>query len=285
VITVLALENLLTPFGFDQSRPTKLVRHKDKRLDVDLLYRAGQFEEYQSLQKREVFSNCKTLISFVGRSGTHALFVGIYHVVRVEGPKAHALSIDFKFPEMDVSNHYLYTLERDRRFDELQGRLVIDWGAGALSWVQKFRPNLKPVVEVLPRGYVGEFPGFMDVVLRFDELVNIVKNPLSHRDWHRMLKSIAAVYLILDTKTGNQYVGSAYGVNGLLSRWATYTENGHGGNKQLIALLALRPTAKEDFQFSILQTLPASTTANQVIADEGRHKQKLGSRAHGLNSN
>jgi hypothetical protein len=125
----------------------------------------------------------------------------------------------------------------------------------------------------------------MDVMLTHDQLVDIVKHPLPHRDWHQMLKSAAGVYLILDTTTGQQYIGSAYGAAGLLGRWSTYAQNGHGGNLQLINLLKERPNAARDLQFSILQTLPSTLTAREVIAYEGLHKLKLGTRAHGLNSN
>jgi len=59
----------------------------------------------------------------------------------------------------------------------------------------------------------------------------------------------------------------------------------HGGNKRLRALAAERPELAQDLQFAILQTLPLKSTAKEVIVHEIRHKTKLGSRAHGLNSN
>jgi hypothetical protein len=100
-----------------------------------------------------------------------------------------------------------------------------------------------------------------------------------------MLASVAAVYLILDTKTGNQYVGSAYGEGGLLGRWRAYAKAAHGGNKQLKELAAERSALAGDLQFAVLQTLPLASTPKEVIDHERRHKAKLGSRAHGLNSN
>jgi hypothetical protein len=100
-----------------------------------------------------------------------------------------------------------------------------------------------------------------------------------------MLGSVSGVYLILDNLTGRQYVGSAYGEGGIIARWAQYAKTGHGGNDQLQSLLSVRPTAKSDLSFSVLQTLPLTLTAREVIACEALHKQKLGTRAHGLNSN
>ena len=282
---MIAFESLLVPLGFDPSVKTKLVRHQDQRYDVEALIRAGQFDYYQEIQRKPRFKGCERIVSFLGRSGRHAVFFGVYDVLGVSGPADHRLPKDFLYPDMDREQHYRYDLRLDHRFDELRGRLVIDWGEGTRSWTQNFRPGAKEVVELLPQGYVREFPGFMDVLLTHDELVSIVKHPTPHRDWHRMLGSVAGVYLILDAKTGNQYVGSAYGERGSLGRWADYAENGHGGNEQLRALVAKRPDAARSFVFSILQTLPLTLTAKEVVTVEVLHKRKLGTRAHGLNSN
>jgi hypothetical protein len=282
---MLAFEHLLAPFGFDPSRRIKLVRHQDRRYDIPELYRRGQFDTYQMFQKRAVFDRCDTLISFLGEEGTQAVFVGVYSVDGVTPPRAWPFPKDFLYPEMNVGNHYRYSLVKDDRFNELEDRLVIEWGGGTRSWVQNFKRESKAVVEVLPQGYVKGFPGFLDFVLRFNDLVDIVTHPTANREWHRMLGSVAGIYLIVDTSTGRQYVGSAYGEEGIIGRWKSYTRTGHGGNKQMKALLLERPDAKNDLQFSVLQTLPRTLTKNEVIAHEVRHKQKLGTRAHGLNSN
>ncbi|MCR4297376.1 MAG: isochorismatase family protein [Gallionella sp.] len=83
-----------------------------------------------------------------------------------------------QYPEMNVSSVYVYNLVRDKRFDALSERLVIDWGAGTRSWVQNFKQGGKEVVEVLPKGYVKEFPGFLDFILRFDELKTMIETQL-----------------------------------------------------------------------------------------------------------
>lgn len=279
------LASVLAPFGLEPNVPTKLVRHQDQRYDVEMLYREGHFDFYQSVQGRPVFDGCKRIVSFLGRPGTSAVFVGVYEVEGVKGPYTFDLPKGFPIPEMSTRDCYRYDLRRDARFDELAGRLVIDWGTGTRSWVQHYREGGKRVIEVLPEGYVHEFPGFMDVLLKHHELVKVVKHRDAHREWHRMLRSVAGVYLILDTKTGNQYVGSAYGEGGILARWRNYADSVHGGNKQLQELARQRPQLAGDLQFAILQTLPVTLTAKEVIAHEVRHKTKLGTRAHGLNSN
>lgn len=282
---MLTLTSLLQLYGFDSNVSTKLVRHQDSRWDVDLLWRQGHLEPYQAYQSRPVFQGAQRLVSFIGRPGTSALFVGVYDVLGVQRTSKFRLPKDFPYPEMGNGWQFEYDLRKDRAFRDLEGRLVVDWGKGTRSWVQNNRQASKPVIELLPAGYVTEWPGFAEVVLRHDELVKVVENRDAHREWHRMLSSVAAVYLILDTKTGDQYVGSAYGEGGLLGRWRNYAKSAHGGNKQLKALAAKRPDMARDLQFAILQTLPLASTAKEVVDHERRHKVKLGSRAHGLNSN
>lgn len=282
---MLNLASILTSFGFDPHTPTKLVRHQDNRYDVEMLHREGHLDFYQSIQGRLVFDGCTRLVSFLGRPGTSAVFVGVYDVLGVEGPSTFALPQGFPIQNLGTENCYRYSLRRDMKFDGLAGRLIIDWGSGTRSWVQHYRDGSRPIIEVLPEGYVHEFPGFMDVVLNYHDLVKVIRHRDAHREWHRMLRSVAGIYLILDTKTGDQYVGSAYGMGGILARWRTYVENVHGGNRQLQELIEQRPQLARDLQFAILQTLPTTLTPLEVIAHEVRHKKKLGTRAHGLNSN
>lgn len=283
----LALEDLLSPFGFDPQPPrrtVKLVRHMDARVDVPALYRDGRFETYQAYQSAPVFSNAATIVSFLGRGERQAVFVGVYDVLKASAPGVVPLPAGMELP-LDVASHHHYELERRARFDALVDRLVIDWGAGTRSWCQWFEPKGKPVVELLPQGYVKDFPGYLNVVLSFAELVAMVAHPTANREWHRMLSSVAGVYLVLDTRSGKQYVGSASGEQGILGRWRSYATNGHAGNRQLQELVRTDNSSMRHLQFSILQTLDRALTRKEVLAFEGLHKRKLGSRTHGLNDN
>ena len=143
----------------------------------------------------------------------------------------------------------------------------------------------KVVVEVLPEGYVKDFPGFDNIILSFRELERIIKNPDANKEWKRMLTSVAGVYLILDTHTGNQYVGSAYGKDGVWGRWAEYIADGTGGNKMLQDLVEGKEDYKYHFQYSLLKTMSISSLPKEVIDFERIYKNKLGSRAFGLNLN
>lgn len=169
--------------------------------------------------------------------------------------------------------------------NDLKERLIIDWGKGAINWQQWLKVNDKEIVEILPKGYFDKFPGFLNFTLNFYELKKIIERPDSNREWHRMLGSVAGIYLILDTINGLQYIGSASGEKGILGRWEQYAKNSHGNNKLLIDLLNKHPERYKSFKFSILQTLPRTLTAKEVVAQEKKYKEKLGTRAFGLNGN
>lgn len=282
--TDLYLEHLLQPFSFDMTKRIRLVRHQETGIDMFMLKRDNWFEFFQSYQGRDVFAECDVLVSFLAERGSHSVLEGVYVIDSSQGPVKVSCPDGYPYPEHVAGAKYLYKLKRDSRYDILCGRVVIDWGKGTRSWVQHFRPQNKPVIEVLPSGYMDKFPGYLKCVLSFDKLKTIVENPTTNREWHRMLSVAYGVYLILDTETGMQYVGSAYGAGGIIGRWTTYAKTKHGGNKLLIDLLDKKPDAYRKWQFSILQTLPMSMTKNEVIACEQLHKHKLGTRAHGLNT-
>lgn len=269
----------------------KLVRHKNNAGGHDFnslfLNNHKLFNLYQSFQARPIFDNCDYLISFVGTRNTYAKFIGVFKVLEKCDTKEKKYKNKLKayLPEygnMFKGCNYYYELEEINGFGEFKDRIVIDWGPGALAFVQR---NDKNIFEILPKGYVKEFPGFLDFTLDFNELEHIINNPESNREWRTLLSSAAGIYLILDNRTGNQYIGSAYGENGIWGRWKQYVQTKHGGNQKLIDLLKKDAGCFKKFQFTILQTLPKTLTAREVIEFEKKIKIKLGSRAFGLNSN
>lgn len=279
---MLDVVELLRLKGLPTHARIKLIRHQDARYDMGELLRAGQFEIYQRFQSRPVFE-CDYIVSFIGHSRSQARLVGVYRVIRKHPPATKSLPPDFIYPDMDVAKSYFYDLEKEPGYEDLENRVVIEWGASPRAWHQWL--SQREVVEILPKGYVKEFPGYLDFVLTYDELVSIVKNPSANRDWHRMLSAVAGVYLIADASTGKQYVGSAYGEAGILGRWCAYANKPHGGNRQLKELLAHNVAHAKNFTFTVLRTLPKTLTRNEVIAYEVLYKRKLGTRAFGLNSN
>lgn len=263
------------------TKKIKLVRHADATRDLSPLIRLGFLREYEERQGKPIFDGIDAVLSFMGEGRTHARFVGASLVGdRSTNPGPYPRG--FPFPEMGLGA-VRYQLLPQPQFAPMHDRLVIDWGDGFRSWHQHLRP--KRVIEIRPEGHVAEFPGYEDVLLDFHSLERIVQNPDANRAWHHALRAVAGVYLIVDTVTGNQYVGSAYGEGGILTRWTTYVKSLHGGNVKLKALLQSAPDRHRSFQFTILRTLPKSMTAREVIEVEGLQKVKLGTRAFGLNSN
>ena len=130
-----------------------------------------------------------------------------------------------------------------------------------------------------------QFPGYQNVILSFDQLEEVVQNSIEYELWQTALASVYAVYLIVDTKSGKQYVGSAYGKDGLLGRWRCYVETYHGGNKLMVDLISAKPEQYKHFQFSILQLLEKTATADEVIQTESLWKKKLQTIAFGMNDN
>ena len=271
---------------FDISK-TKLVRHKDNKThDLKIIYEAGKVMDYQSVQSKDVFLNCDYIVSFLGIESSKAKLIGIYKITGrtkvqfINAPK------DFPYPDFyNTPEDYYYEMEELNLLDDLKERLIIDWGKAAIKWDQWLKDNDKEIIEILPKGYFEKFPGFLDFTLTFNELKKIITNPDSNREWHRMLGSVAGVYLILDEFEGLQYIGSATGERGIIGRWEQYAKTFHGDNELLKKLLSKNPERYKSFRFCILQTLPRTLARKEVVAHEMKYKEKLGTRAFGLNGN
>lgn len=266
------------------SAKIKLVRHRDTRYDLRQLLRSGHLWAYEASQGSAKFRGAEYILSFLGEGGSRSRFIGCRRVLGV-GKCRVAFPSGFPYPELRDAPFW-YALEPVSGFEALEDRLVVDWGEGTRAWVQWLKPEApKRVIELLPEGHEGDFPGYGDVLLPFSSLVRIVGHPEANRSWHVALSQVAGIYLIADATSGQLYVGSAHGQGGILSRWSAYVRSGHGGNKRLIDALAEDGSRREHWQFSILRTLPLSMTAREVHAVEALYKRKLGSRAFGLNAN
>ncbi len=274
--------------GFPTGTRAKFVRHKSQQDDIPDLIRRGYFDEYQATQKKPIFDDLDYIITFLGETGTRACFYGVYSVGQRQALKAGMLPLECPFRDLeDKGDHHFYLLKRDERFNLYKGRLVVEWGPMAIRWHQSASAATdKAVFEFRPRGRLLEpFDDYLGFTLSYEELKHLVSNSEAHRDWKSRLSAVAGVYLMLDSKTGLQYVGSAYGAEGVWGRWSEYARNPDGGNKALEELLEKNSGEKYEkhFRYSLLQILPLSYSADRVIAVEEMYKAKLGSRATGLN--
>jgi hypothetical protein len=263
-----------------------MVRHKSSDHPIEKLIDNDLFEQYQCVNRKDRFE-CDFVISFVGKESTKAMFLGIYKVNgKIKADKANLTEEyknEFLLDDFKLKNFYYYLLEKQTGYEDLEGRVIIDWGEGTRAWVQKECD--KEVIEIKPKGFVDDFPGYLDFVLSFKKLEQIINNPDANNVWKNKLSSVYGIYLILDRKTGKQYIGSAYGENGIWGRWEAYIKTGSGKNDLLIDLIKDNEKYKYNFQFTILQTLPSNLKSDEVINYEILYKEKLGSRAFGLNKN
>jgi hypothetical protein len=143
------------------------------------------------------------------------------------------------------------------------------------------------VHEILREPYSGRpFPGFENIDLSFEELETLVRN--NRPDWKAALSSTKGIYLISDVMTGKRYIGSAYGNQGIWSRWFAYVESGHGDNVELRALVGdtTLEYCRKAFRFALLEPRPSPTPDELILAREAFWKRVLFTRgADGLNRN
>ncbi len=131
---------------------------------------------------------------------------------------------------------------------------------------------------------IGDFPGYNSVLLSYHMLKTLVRE--NNPSWRAALSNVAGVYLITDTTSGKLYVGSACGGKGIWQRWLDYAKNGHGGNKELRALLKKKGVNHASlFQFSLLEVCDLNSSEEDVIGKESHWKNVLLSREFGLNKN
>ena len=282
----LNLNTVLELYGFSipVDHSVKLVNHTTTEHNFLADYRQGRIkkiETYQREQGKHIFKGCRYIIAFVPDGPSRAVFIGIYELGECRALKKPPHEVNEFLPNKSwVAGQIWYDMARLDCMDDLRGRLVVDWGATRAwhQWLRVDRP--KRIIEIWPSTLSPEFPGFDQLLLSHTDLKKMVNHPYEYRTWHRLLESLGGVYLIVDTATGKQYVGAAYGKDGFLGRWGGYAKNGHGGNKELKGI--------KDFstlQFSVLYTCSALKSEEEVLRYEAIFKRKLGSQVHGLNRN
>lgn len=293
---IISIQDLLKGWNrnseFDNANESriKLVRHSsDVKPDsfiynkykgsVYKLYRTDYalFKEWQSEQSDSKMKNVDYLVVFLAEEGCECRFIGVY---RNYGPK--------RATGNGVSE---YAIEEVEGFEGLKDKVVIDWGKGTLSWMQNWQSakEVRRIEQVNTGDNVPYFTRYEYVILSFSQLQKVVED----KEWKSKLESLNCVYMILDKETGKQYVGVTYknmkpGIkNGILGRWTEYAKTGHGNNKLLVALLAEKGIsyADQNFQWTILETLPLNVTPKVAIDRESLYKKKFGTREHGYNEN
>ena len=283
---VLSFTDVLRKAGIDPAK-TKLIRHALTDKGFKECYDCGKVYEYTCHQKPEFSKGYDYWAVFISDKGTKAKFYGIYHVEgSVKDTKAN---MPKGLPEREAA-HYngdyeIYDLKEVDCLKEYVDRLTIEWGKSTRMWHQKGTTEKEIISIQADKKKV--FSGFEDLIISYDELKEIVEDEITYGEWHSALASVYAIYLIVDTESGKQYVGSAYdNENGLLGRWECYVQTHHGNNKLMKELICYYPERFHKFQFSVLQILPKTLSQEEVVKIETRYKRKLMSyEPNGMNAN
>lgn len=234
----------------------------------------GQFKRWQEHQSKKNFQ-CKHILSLIHLGNNHWVFAGVY---KVKGVKPY---------QWKGKNHFMYSTQEVKGLDHLTGKAIIQFQKTfRASYLRgpKYEDQLILVRLRDQRMTIGDFPGYNSVLLSYRMLKTIVRE--SNPSWKTALSNVAGVYLVTDTSNGKIYVGTAYGGGGIWQRWAVYAKNGHGGNKELRALLRKKKSAHaEQFQYSLLEICDLNSSDDYVFSREVHWKNVLKTREFGLNKN
>ena len=273
-MAILNFSDVLKKVGLDPN-DVLLIRHAFSVERFKESYKADKLFEYTKHQKVDFGKGRSYWIVFIGDGGNKARLHSCYHVNGSVSDSPDRRPDGLPQCEADTYQNTgrIFDLEKVNLLEEYEGKLVIDWGA-ARKWYQS-ATNDKPITAIESKDQ-KPFVGFENLILSFDELKNVVEDNTDYALWKAAMSVVNAVYLIVDTKTGDKYVGSTYSNEGLLGRWTTYiTTEGHGNNKGMISHLESVGHSCHDLQFSVLQVLSKSLTDNQIIEAETLWKKKL----------
>jgi hypothetical protein len=230
-------------------------------------YYAGRFKEWQEWQGNRNFS-CEHLIGLIDMGNSEWLFGGVYKILGCKQNPDHG---------------FKYSTDLFPGCDDMIGRIIVHHERTRQSYIW-YRPHIDlRVVEIRrEKMTIGDFPGYNAVTLSHANLKIITSQKIA--SWHGALANIKGVYLITDTTTGRHYVGKASGQSGIWQRWCAYADNGHGGNKELRALLKQMSDAHmAHFQYSILEIADSHASDEDILARESYWMKALRTRQHGLN--
>ncbi len=281
-MSILCFSDILKKVGLDPST-VKLIRHHMASYSFNQCYKCDMVREYTAHQRTNFSKGYLYWAVFIGESGTYARLYSLYKVNGATADTPDTIPDGYPISEQFDGQNMYYDLQYMDLLQEYESKLIIDWGNSARMWHQKGTTE-KPIISIESSAR-KPFIGYEKVLLTYNELKEIVENTTDYELWQTALSAINAVYLIVDMETGSQYVGSAYGKDGLLGRWRFYVDSLHGNNKLMKDLICNHPDRYKHFQFSILQILSKSTPDEEIIHAEALWKKKLCSVQFGMNDN
>ena len=244
----------------------------------------NRFKEFQEGQNQKNFSR-KYILSLIYYSKDVWMYGGIYEVTS-----------DNPTPIQDGEwTGWKYETKLVDIQKDLIGRIFVCY--------KKDYRNSYPNLEMIPKNStvtaprdmeiiyikekpssIMEFPGFDNVNINRETFETIFSESIA--SWKNALSTVIGIYLIVDTKTGKQYVGKADGKDCLWQRWKTYYENAHGNNTKLKQLIKENgPEYKYNFKYSVLEVCNMNLGEDYINKREKYWKDVLMTNDYGLNDN
>lgn len=274
--------DVLEKAGLDPAK-VKLIRHSLADEGFKRCYCAGMVREYTAHQKVGFSKGYNYWAVFIGEKGNYARLYGVYKVGGSVSDTPDIKPAGYPDEEEFNGENAYFDLQKVSILQEYEGRMVIDWGQSARMWHQK--GTTEKAIVAIDSVDKQPFVGYEKVILTYDKLKEIVEDDINYELWQAALSNVKGVYLILDTASGKQYVGSAYGDRGILGRWECYVNSFHGNNKLMKETICAYPERYKYFRFSILQIFSKSTMDSLIVHAESQWKEKLGTIDFGMNDN
>lgn len=241
------------------------------KLEAYYAYLKNDFKKWQENQTNKNFER-KYILSLIYLNRSEWMFAGLFEKVKVKQKR---------------NNWYAYETILMDEGKELIGRLIIKYRktfrASYLRLENHFNQLLLCEIKKEPVTAVP-FPGFENIIISYDYLKLLYDR--NNEDWITALKSVKGVYLISDTITGKNYIGSAYGNDAIWQRWCCYLRKGHADNKKLKSILKKKgDNYKYNFKFSLLEIFAKTKDDEYIQKRESHWKNKLLTRQFGYNDN
>lgn len=211
-MALLHFSDILINAGLDPAK-VQLIRHAMNDKDFRACYEKNMVKEYTGEQKKDFNKGYDYWAVFISGKGTEARFYKLYLVGAVVPRCLEVMPKDYPCPQAFETPGDYYELEYADILKEIENRLIIKWGDATRVWHQK--GTTEKEIVAIQTSHNEEFVGYENVVLPYEKLKEVVENDVDYKLWHTALSNVKAVYLILDVKNGQQYVGSAYGNRGL----------------------------------------------------------------------
>lgn len=256
---------------------------RDSRKEPYNIFLIDDFKDWQERQTGKNWSR-EYILSLIYYEKDIWMFGGIYKVLPV---------LPVPIQNNQGWNGWKYDTELTDKAAEYIGRAFFRFKKefrASYPTLELDPKNGDPIAE-MPLSHILEkrvtltdFLGFDSVNIDYKTLKYIVSDNIS--SWKSALSNVKGIYLIVDTYTGKQYVGSAYGDECIWHRWSNYAKDGHGGNVELKELLRTNGVDyKYNFKYSILEVCNMNLGNEYIVSRESHWKEVLLTRQFGLNLN